>query len=96
VAGTLLRTELGFKGLAISDDLTAGSAATGMPAPQAAVQALTAGTDVALISNAKQATAARQAILKAARAGSIPAARLDQALARILLVKQKLGLPGIK
>lgn len=95
VAGTLLRSDLGFRGVAISDDLTAGSAATGVPAPRAAVRALTAGADMALVSNQKQATEARAAILRAARAGSIPESRLDGALARVLTLKRKLGLQGL-
>jgi beta-N-acetylhexosaminidase len=92
IAGSLLRGQLGFKGVAISDDLTAGSAATGIPAPEAAVQTLIAGTDMALVSNPKQATAARGAILKSARSGGLPAPRLDQAVARVITLKQKLGL----
>jgi beta-N-acetylhexosaminidase len=92
VAGGLLRDQLGFKGVAISDDLSAGVAATGIAAPQAAAQALTAGIDMAVVSNQAQATAARKAILEAARSGGLPAARLDQAVARIVTLKQKLGL----
>lgn len=92
VAQALLRDELGFKGVAISDDLSVGVAATGVPAPDAAVRALIAGTDMALVSNPKQAAAARKAILESARSGGLPTSRLDQAVARVITLKQKLGL----
>jgi beta-N-acetylhexosaminidase len=92
VVGGVLRDELGYRGVAISDDLSAGSAATGIPASQAAVRAIIAGTDMALVSNPKQAAAARKAILKSARSGGLPAARLDQAVARVITLKQRLGL----
>jgi beta-N-acetylhexosaminidase len=92
VAGALLRGRFGFKGVAISDDLTAGVAATGVAPPDAAVQTLIAGTDMALVSDPGQAAAARKAILRSARSEGLPAARLDQAVARVITLKQKLGL----
>ena len=45
-----------------------------------------------MISNPTQAEKARKAILEAARSGAIPAARLKEAIARVLSLKQRLGL----
>ena len=73
IAGGLLRDQLGFKGVAISDDLSAGSLATGLPASEAAVRALAAGIDLVVISDPAEAAKARKAILEAARSGGDPA-----------------------
>lgn len=95
IAGGLLREDLGFNGVAISDDLTAAAIQSAGGAPQAAVQAIAAGTDMVVVDAPGQAAAARKAILGAARSGGIPPARLDQAIARVLELKQRLGLlPG--
>ena len=91
----LLREDLGFKGVAISDDLSAGGPALGSPAPDAAVQALAAGIDLVVVSDPGQAAKVRKAILQAARSGAIPATRLKEAISRVLSLKQRLGLlPG--
>jgi beta-glucosidase-like glycosyl hydrolase len=47
---------------------------------------------MALVSDPGQAAAARKAILRSARSEGLPAARLDQAVARVITLKQKLGL----
>jgi len=92
IATGLLRNQLGFKGVALTDDLSAGAAATGLAPERAAVQALAAGADMVQVSDPAGAAAARAALLKAARRGSIPAERLDQAVARVLSLKRSLGL----
>jgi beta-N-acetylhexosaminidase len=92
IAGDLLRDELGFKGVAISDDLSAGVLATGLPPSEAAIRALAAGIDLVVISDPAAAAKARKAILEAARSGAIPPARLKEAIARVLSLKQRLGL----
>lgn len=91
VATEVLRGELGFEGLAISDDLSSGAISAGLGAPEAAVQALAAGTDLVVVSDPGSAQAARAAILQAARDGGLSQARLDEAVARIFELKQRLG-----
>ena len=59
IAGDLLRRELGFKGVAITDDLSSGAVAAGIGAPDAAVRALAAGADMVTISEPGQAAQAR-------------------------------------
>ena len=92
IATELLREELKFKGVAISDDLTAGAIAGGIGAPEAAVQAIAAGTDMVVVDDPALATQARAAILAAAREGGLSPERLDQAVARVLELKKQLGL----
>jgi len=92
VATGLLRDELGFKGVAITDDLSSGAISAGIGAPDAAVQALAAGADMVTISDPAQAAEAGKAIRRAVASGAIPAARLDEAAARVLELKRKLGL----
>lgn len=92
VATGLLRGELGFKGLAISDDLSAGSIAAGVGAPEAAVQAIAAGTDLAFVDDPALANQARAAILAAAKDGTLSLERLDAAASRVLTLKKSLGL----
>jgi beta-N-acetylhexosaminidase len=92
IATDLLRAELGFKGVAITDDLTSGAITGGIGAPEAAVQALAAGADMVTISDPAQAAQANKAIRAAVASGGIPATRLDDAAARVLELKRKLGL----
>ncbi len=92
VATDLLRGELGFEGLAISDDLSAGAIAAGLGAPEAAVQAIAAGTDLVMIDDAAQAAQARTAIAEAVKDGGISEQRLDEAATRVLTLKKQLQL----
>ncbi len=73
--------------------LRRGARRRGCPPPEAAVQALAAGHRP----GRRSATPPRRrrpakAILEAARSGAIPAARLKEAIARVLSLKQRLGL----
>jgi beta-N-acetylhexosaminidase len=92
IAEDLLREELDFRGVAVTDDVTSGAIAAGPGAPQAAVDALAAGADLVLIGEPVEARRARELVLDAARSGRISEQRLDQALARVLELKRKLGL----
>lgn len=89
----LLREELGFKGLIITDSLEMGALAKhGYPAERAAALALAAGSDL-LLFNAGHALhqAAHREIVAAVRSGAIPSSRLDQAVKRVLLAKIRHG-----
>jgi beta-N-acetylhexosaminidase len=88
----LLRDQLGFKGVALTDDLSSGAIAAGQGAPDSAPAALAAGADMVVISDPGEAEKARETIQKAVKDGSIPADRLDQAVARVLELKRRLGL----
>ena len=93
IATGLLRGTLGFEGAAISDDLSAGAVTALEPVRDAAIDSLLAGVDLLLIERpgtAQEVT--RAALLRAARDGTIPAPRLDEAAGRVLDLKRKLGL----
>ena len=89
VATDLLRRELRFKGIAITDDLADPAITTIHTVPDAAVQALRAGVDMLYISGGTgNQQAAYVAVLRAVQRGRIPRRRLNQAVGRILLAKQ--------
>lgn len=93
VATGLLRRQLGFKGIAITDDLADPPITALGSVPDAAVQAVQAGADMVYISgDAGDQQAAYFAVLRAVRRREIGRKRLDQALLRILSVKRDYGL----
>jgi beta-N-acetylhexosaminidase len=89
VATDLLRRELHFKGVAITDDLADPAITAIHTVPDAAVQAVRAGADILYVSGSTgDQQAAYVAVLRAVQRGRIPRRRLDQAVGRILLAKQ--------
>jgi beta-N-acetylhexosaminidase len=94
VAATgLLRGELGFEGVALTDDLSDPAVSTLVSVPDAAVRAVRAGADMVRISGpAGDQQAAYVAVLRAVRDGRIERARLDEAIGRILVAKRNYGL----
>jgi beta-N-acetylhexosaminidase len=92
IATDLLRDELGFTGVAITDDLGAGAVRFGSSVPKAAVAALVAGADLIRIDSPADATGTPEAIQDAVTRGELPLSRLQQAAARVLELKNSLGL----
>jgi beta-N-acetylhexosaminidase len=93
VVTDLLRDELGFEGAAITDDLADPAITTSYSIPDAAIAALRAGADMLFISGpAGDQQAAYAAVLGAVRSGEIPRSRLDEAVERILVAKERYGL----
>jgi beta-N-acetylhexosaminidase len=93
IATDLLRGELGFQGVAITDDLADPAITSSFTVPDAAVQALKAGADLVFISGpVGDQQAAYSAVLAAARRGDIPRRRLNAALLRALEAKEDYGL----
>jgi beta-N-acetylhexosaminidase len=89
VDSQLLRRELHFKGVAMTDDLADPAITTLETVPDAAVKAIRAGADMIYISGtAGDQQAAYIAVLRAVQRGRVPRARLDEAIGRILLGKQ--------
>jgi beta-N-acetylhexosaminidase len=82
----LLRS-LGFEGAAMTDALGMGAIVQRWPIPQAAVVALTAGADIVLINQGVEAQGIRDAIVAAVGDGSLPEARLDEAVGRMLTLR---------
>jgi len=87
--GGLLRRELGFRGVVITDDLADPGVTALTAVPKAAVDAIRAGADLLYISGPPaEQEAAYAAVLKAARSRAIAPARLKEALLRNLSVKR--------
>lgn len=80
----LLRDDLGFKGLIVTDSLIMGAIAESRTQSQAAVQALVAGNDVALISGAQNVDEVHAALVAAVADGTITEKRLAQSVKRVL------------
>jgi beta-N-acetylhexosaminidase len=92
VAQGLLRDELRFKGVAITDDLGSGAVKATYRVPEAAVAALRAGSDLVQITSVEDQTRVREAILAAVESGELPPERLAEAAGRVLELKRELGL----
>ncbi len=93
VITTLLRDELGYRGLVITDSLSAAAvSASGYSVPEAAVAAVQAGADMVLFTataSALPSLTARvvSALVTAAAEGRLPRSRLVDAVAHILAAK---------
>ena len=87
----LLRQELGFDGLIITDDLEMRGVADRWGAPEAAVLAILAGADILLCCHEwKTQRAIHAALTAAVGTGRLTESRLDQSLTRIAAAKAKL------
>ena len=84
----LLRTELGFKGIVITDSLRMGAVTEQFGSSEAAVAALEAGVDILLMP--ADFHAARQGILDAVHDGQISEERIVESLFRILRARAAL------
>jgi beta-N-acetylhexosaminidase len=89
VVDGLLRQQLGFGGVVITDDLEARSLQGDLG--MRAVQAVEAGADVVLFSSAAAGRAAYQALLAAAESGRLSVPRLLESYHRLQALKAKLA-----
>ncbi|MFI6762504.1 glycoside hydrolase family 3 protein [Micromonospora sp. NPDC050417] len=80
----LLRGELGFKGVVVSDGMNMAPAEV-YPPGEAAVRAINAGNDLLLMP--PNVTQAYDGLLAAVRAGTLPRTRLVEAATRVLTLK---------
>ena len=86
----LLRKQLGFEGLVITDALDMGGITVRYAPGEAAVRSFLAGADALLMPPVPDA--AYQAVLEATKSGRISGPRLDSSVRRILEAKARLGL----
>ena len=86
----ILRGQLGFEGLVVTDSLQMEAIASVYASGDAAVQAFSAGCDLLLMPNDLQAAA--QALLDAVNSGRISQERLDQSVRRIIRTKIEYGI----
>ena len=81
----ILREELGFGGVVITDSMEMGAATSSVPEGRVAVEALLAGVDVVLMPPSFEA--AYQGVLDAVSSGELDSARVDESVRRVLAVK---------
>jgi beta-N-acetylhexosaminidase len=95
VVTRLLREELGFNGIIMTDALDMNAVDLEFPFNQAAVMAINAGVDLLAMGpsvDVRVSEAALDYVIAAVRSGAIPEARIDESARRILTAKQRFGL----
>jgi beta-N-acetylhexosaminidase len=90
----LLRNELSFDGLIVTDALNMDGVTKNFSTGEMAVRALHAGADMLLMS--EDVHAAKAAILNAIDEGRVTEARVDDAVYRILRAKEQLDLQNVR
>ncbi len=88
VISALLRKELGYEGVIITDAMNMRAITDGFESGPAAVLALKAGVDIILMP--QNYPAAYNAVLSAVESGEIPLSRLDESVLRVLRLKHRL------
>jgi len=87
---TILRGDLGFRGIVVTDALDMGAIVQRFGPGRAAVVALKAGADLLLMPT--DARAAVDSIVAAVGRGEVSEARLDSSVSRLIAAKARLGL----
>jgi beta-N-acetylhexosaminidase len=91
----LLRQELGYEGLVLTDALDMDAVDTRYSFAQAALMALQAGADIVSAGpgiNLDMQISAMQAVIDAVHSGALPAARVRESAERVLQTKARFGL----
>ena len=86
----VLRDEMGFKGIVVTDALEMGGIANGFSTGEAAVRAIEAGADVLLMP--PDPHAAIEGVAAGVASGRITRKRIEQSVTRVLTAKARLGL----
>lgn len=86
----ILREELGFEGVIVTDSLAMGAITEAYTPGQAAVMALQAGADLLLMPAGLPE--AFDGVMDAVRDGRLSEDRIDESVARVLALKEELGL----
>lgn len=85
----LLRGELGFDGVVITDDMTMGAVLQNYSIGEAAVHAVKAGTDIVLVAHDyDKETAVLGALKKSVEEGKLSMSRINESVYRILKLKK--------
>jgi beta-N-acetylhexosaminidase len=90
----VLRGDMGFKGLIVTDALQMAGVAQGFPAGDAAVRALEAGADVLMMP--PDPTTAINAVMAAVKSGRLTRKRIEESVTRVLVAKAHVGLASKK
>jgi beta-N-acetylhexosaminidase len=94
VVGTMLRGDLGFEGVVVSDDLAKARQVASVPPAERALRFLAAGGDLVLTVNPRPVPAMYRAVLDRARSDPEFRALVRAAALRVLTAKQGRGLLG--
>ncbi|MGN7763933.1 beta-N-acetylhexosaminidase [Paenibacillus sp. 22594] len=90
IISQILRGQMGFKGVVITDDLTMGAIMKNYSLAAAAVNTVLAGSDILLVAHEySNERTTRNALLAAVKHGKISEARIDESVYRILSMKHK-------
>lgn len=89
----LLRQELGYTGVIMTDDMEMGAIADRFGTEEAAIRAVDAGADMILISHTFSVQSKSiEAVIRAVKSGVLSETRIDQSVRRILMMKaEKMG-----
>jgi beta-N-acetylhexosaminidase len=88
----VLREELGFNGLIITDAFDMGGILESGSFEESVVESFLAGNDVVLLWTLPRFETVFPYVVKALQEGRIPQSRLDESVRRILIMKAKMGL----
>ena len=102
ILGDLLRQEMGFEGVILSDSMNMGAMKKNYVPEEAVVEALAAGVDLVMLAEEhydhdpknylKNQVALLEAVKAAVKKGRLSQARVDEAVGRVLALKSKFGL----
>lgn len=87
----LLKEEMGFKGIVVTDALGMKGVSTYMPAEMVPLASFKAGSDM-LLMPAKDWHRSIRNVIKAVKSGEISRERLDESVRKVLKMKQQLGI----
>ena len=91
----MVRRDLGFDGVVVTDDLAMAGAKGGGTPSEAAVEAVKAGADLLVVSSPPQQQAdAYDAVVAAVESGEIPRSRIEKSVERLLTVKERYHMRG--
>lgn len=90
IVNGILRQQLGFDGVVITDALAMGAVTEGYTSAEAAVNAIEAGCDILLCPD--DFKEAFEGVAEAVSSGTLSEERIDESVYRILLLKQTYGL----
>ncbi len=91
----LLREDMGFTGLIVTDAMEMGAIVKNFGLEEAAVMAVNAGADIVLVGwpqDWRDAVRVVDALNRAVTAGEIPMSRVDESVQRVLQVKERRGI----
>ncbi|HZK53046.1 MAG TPA: glycoside hydrolase family 3 N-terminal domain-containing protein [Desulfosporosinus sp.] len=93
VVTVILRKQLGFNGVIITDDMTMGAITQTYNLSDAAIKAVKAGCDIVLVAKGAQNSVLMLNSLKSAyQKGQLTEQRINESVYRILSLKEKYGL----